>query len=204
MASETSGSAFSGAAQGAATGAAVGGPWGAVIGAVIGGVVGLMSGKKKKMARKYAAKASDTRRAQQTMALAIQRRDTVRQARALRAMAVASEGGEAGASSSAVSGSISSISTQGVNALDYFDQQVGLDNQVQIYNAKAGKYAKSAQGLDAILGASSSLATTYGNVQGLSQTPKYSTLSNAQPTAQEAFYTSNSFSTFGSSLNLSQ
>lgn len=199
--------AGAGAAQGAAAGAAFG-PWGAVIGAVVGGAIGYFSGGKKAEAKKYAAKAADVRRRQQSMKLAIDRRDTVRAQRIARANAVAAGTSEGGVQSSSVMGAIGSVGAQGKSALSYFDAQVDLDAAFQMYAKKAGKKAGEAASMDSLLGSLGSLATVGGDVYGLSK-------SSGSPQTSQAGYTSfnntaaqtnmqnnSAFTSFGSSLDL--
>lgn len=208
MASETTGGAAAGAAQGAAAGA-VFGPWGAIIGAVVGGAVGYFSGAEKKIAKKYARAAADQKRLQQTMKLAIIRRDTIRSQRAARAQAVAAGTADSGITSSAAQGARSSTDMQGMSALNYFDAQVSADNLFQQYSKKAGKHAQNAEQLDSLLGASVSLAQTGGDLYGLSKQPQQ----QPAPQTQNPYSSFNSsvsmqnnsgFRTFGSSLNLGQ
>lgn len=202
---ESSGGALTGAAQGASAGA-VFGPWGAVIGAVIGGVVGLVSGQNKKIAKKYAGLAAEQKRKQQSMELALQRRDIVRQQRAIRAQAIAAGESEPGVVSSSIQGSQSSVQSQGMSSLQYFDAQVGSDNLYQTYAKKAGKYARKAGELDSILGSASSItgiaADVYGTWGKSSTTaaPKYNSFNNQA--APVNLSQSTGFATFGSTLNL--
>jgi len=131
----------SGAVSGAMQGMAVAGP----IGAVIGGIIGLIGGTKAKKARQYANKAAATERQQAQLAAAVERRDMIRQSRIARAQAVASSASESGGlQSSAPRGAISSIGSQTVSNLNYFDWQVGLGNEAQYYKQRAGKFARSA------------------------------------------------------------
>jgi hypothetical protein len=206
MPSETTGGAATGALQGAAAGAAVGGPIGAVAGAIIGGAVGYFSGAEKKLAKKYGRLAQDTRRRQQQMRAAIQRRDVIRQARVVRAEAVAAGASDTGVTSSSVQGAISSATAQTESALTYFDRQVGEDNLYQQYAKKAGKHAGNAAELDTLLGSASDLAViganAYGSFQGLGGGAQPST-SNFNTTAAVSNMSRNSaFSSFGSSLTL--
>jgi hypothetical protein len=174
MSSESSSGAASGAAQGAAAGAAFG-PWGAIIGGVIGGIAGALSGKKAKEAKKYAALARGVRREQQTMQLAVARRDVVRQQRMAVAQAIAAGTADAGVESSAIKGATSSSQTQGQSAINYFDTQVSKDNLFQIYAAKSGKAAQSSQEIMSFIGAAGGLAQAGGDLYGMSQTPKAET-----------------------------
>lgn len=201
--------AGAGAAQGAAAGAAFG-PWGAVIGAVVGGALGYFSGGKKAEARKFAAKAADVRRRQQTMQLAVQRRDIIRQQRMARANAVAAGASEQGVTSSGVMGAISSIDAQGKSSASYFDAQADLDAAFQMYAKKAGKKAGQAAELDTLLGSMGAIATVGGDLYGLSKGS-----GSAAPSGGSSGYTSfnstaaqtnmqnnSAFTSFGSSLDL--
>lgn len=203
MASETGGGAAAGAAQGAAAGAAFG-PWGALVGAVIGGAVGYFSGAEKKLAKKYGKKAAAVRRQQQTMQLAIQRRDLVRQSRMARAQAVSAGASESGVRSSAVTGATSSLDSQTTSALAYFDTQVANDNLYQQFAAKAGKHAQRAAGMDSILGSAAGVAGVGADIYGsLKTTPTVSSSTSFNATAAQYNMNKNpAFSTFGSSLNL--
>lgn len=203
MASDTTGGAAAGAAQGAAAGAAFG-PWGAVIGAVVGGAIGYFSGAEKKLAKKYASKAAEQKRLQQTMKLAIMRRDSIRQQRMARAAAVAAGTADTGVTSSSVRGATSSVDMQGFSALNYFDAQVSADNLFQQYSKKAGKHAQNAQQLDSLLGASVDLAQAGGDVYGMNKQQKapqqsgYSSVYGMDNTTT----TQNPYSTFGSTVRL--
>jgi hypothetical protein len=199
--SESTGGALSGAGAGAQAGAAFG-PWGAVIGAVIGGVVGALSGKKKKLARKYAEKAAKTRRQQQQMRAAVQRRDTVRQARMARAQAVAAGASDTGVSSSAVMGATSSIASQTGSAIKYFDSQVQLDNLYQQYAKKAGKYARQGDEMMSMLGAATQAAPAVADLGGFMQGSGggYSSFNNTAAVTNMQGHSA--FNTFGSTLNL--
>lgn len=106
---------------------------------------------KAKKARKYADRASAVERQQAQMAVGIQRRDMVRQARIARAQTVAASAAESGGlQSSAPQGAISSMGSQLTSNLSYFDYQVGLSNQAQAYKKKAGKYARQAEDISAL------------------------------------------------------
>lgn len=205
MASDTTGGAASGAAQGAAAGAAFG-PWGAVIGAVVGGVLGYFSGGKKKLAKKYAAKAAEQKRAQQTMKLAIARRDLIRSQRGARAQAISAGTADAGVTSTSVQGATSSIDMQGNSALNYFDAQVSSDNLYQTYSKKAGKYAQDAQQLDSLLGAASDLGAAAGDVYGMNKTGSGGGASSgggySSTYTMDTPNTTNPYKTFGSTIQL--
>ncbi len=196
-----------GAAQGAAAGA-VFGPWGAAIGAVIGGAAGYFSGAKKKEARMYAAKAQAQRRRQQSMTLAVQRRDVVRSQRIARANAVAAGSSDAGVQSSAVGGAIGSIDAQGKSATSYFDAMVDLDEAYQMFAKKAGKAQGKADELATLLGAGSSLVTAGGDIYGLSKSTQAPTVNTGSYTsfnssaAQTNMANNSAFTSFGSSLDL--
>jgi hypothetical protein len=111
----------------------------------------LFSYKKEKKARKYADKASEVERQQAQMAAGIQRREMVRQARIARAQSVAAAAAESGGlQSSAPMGAVSSMGSQLTSNLAYFDWQVGLGNQAQIYKKKAGKYARQSADIAAL------------------------------------------------------
>lgn len=204
--SETETGAASGAAQGAAAGAAFG-PWGIVIGAVVGGVIGLVAGKNKKLARRYAAKAADMKRKQQTMQLAVQRRDIIRQQRIQRAQAVAAGASEDGVQSSAVQGAASSLTSQSKAATNYFDSMVSLDNAYQMYAKKSGKAQGKSDELFTLLGSGSNLAAAGGDIYGLATTPKapssgsYTSFNSSAAVSNMA--NNSAYSTFGQSLNLS-
>lgn len=172
MSTESNSGAFSGAAQGAAAGAAVGGPWGAVIGAVVGGIAGALSGKKAKQAKKFAGLAAGVRREQQTMQLAVARRDVVRQQRISQAQTVAAGAADTGVRSSAVQGASSSVQMQGQSALNYFDAQVSKDNLYQQYAQKSGKAAQEAGEIMSMIGAAGSLVTTGADIYGMATAPK--------------------------------
>jgi hypothetical protein len=200
--------AGAGAAQGAAAGAAFG-PWGALIGAVVGGALGYFSGGKKAEARKYAAKAQDVRRRQQSLKLAVERRDIIRNQRAQRAAAVAAGASEGGVTSSGVMGAIGSIDSQGKQAASYFDAQVDLDAAFQMYAKKAGKKAGQAAELDTLLGSMGSLATVGGDLYGLSKGAStkpagggtgYTSFNSSA--AQTNMQNNSAFTSFGSSLDL--
>lgn len=199
--------AGAGAAQGAAAGAAFG-PWGAVIGAVVGGALGYFSGGKKAEAKKYASKAQDVRRRQQSLRLAVERRDIIRNQRMARANAVAAGASEGGVQSSAVSGAISGIDAQGKSAASYFDAQVDLDAAFQMYAKKAGKKAGQAAELDTLLGSAGSLATVGGDLYGLSKSSPqaggtstgYTSFNNSA--AQSNMQNNSAFTSFGSGLDL--
>jgi hypothetical protein len=209
MASETTTGATQGAAQGAAAGAAVGGPWGAIIGAVIGGVTGYFGGKKQKLAKKYARLAQEQRRKQQQMQLAVQRRDIIRQFRMQRAQAVAAGASDAGVGSSSVAGAVSSVYSQGLGAVNYFDSQVGLDNMYQLYAKKSGKAAQQADQIFGFLNSATSFASVGGDLYGASKGSGTSTVSASTLGAETGGYTSfsgakagSSFTSYGSSLVL--
>jgi hypothetical protein len=200
--------AGAGAAQGAAAGAAFG-PWGAVIGAVVGGAIGYFSGGKKAEAKKFARLAQDQKRRQQSLQLAVQRRDVIRNQRAQRAAAVAAGTSDGGVQSSAVYGAIGSIDAQGKSATSYFDAQVDLDAAFQMYAKKAGKKAGQAAEMDSLLGSLGSLATVGGDLYGLSQksptTPAASSggyTSFNSSAAQSNMQNNSAFTSFGSSLDL--
>jgi hypothetical protein len=201
--------AGAGAAQGAAAGAAFG-PWGAVIGAVVGGALGYFSGGKKAEARKYAAKAADVRRRQQSLRLAVERRDIIRNQRAQRAAAVAAGASEGGVTSSGVMGAISSIDAQGKQAASYFDAQVDLDAAFQMYAKKAGKKAGQAAEMDSLLGSMGAIATVGGDLYGLSRGGATATSGGGSSgytsfnssAAQTNMQNNSAFTSFGSSLDL--
>lgn len=207
MADEGTTGAASGAAQGAAAGAAFG-PWGAVIGAVIGGAIGLLGGNQRKRARQFAQRAAATRRKQQQLQLAVQRRDLVRQMRIAQSATVAAGASEGNITSSAVLGAQSSLAAQGKSAITYLDTQVGLDNLYQTYAKKSGKASQAAQAYDTLLGAGASLAKTAGDLYGLSQSPQSTTtntntFTSFNSTAAVTNMQNNpAFTTFGSTLNL--
>lgn len=170
MSSESTSGALSGAGQGAAAGAMVAGPIGAVIGGIIGGIAGLFGGKKAAKARKFAEKANATERQQAQLQAGVQRRDMIRQARMVRAQAVAASAAEGGGlQSSAPQGAISSIGSQLTSNINYFDYQVGLSNQAQQYRSKAGKYARSAAAFTTGISALSSIASNAGSFGGGTQ-----------------------------------
>lgn len=115
---------------------------------ILGQIFAYSKGKK---ARKFADKASEVERQQAQLAVGVQRRDMVRQARIARAQAVAASAAESGGlQSSAPQGAISSMGTQLTSNLSYFDYQVGLGNQAQIFRKKAGKYARQAEDISAL------------------------------------------------------
>lgn len=199
----------SGAVAGAAQGAAVGsvfGPVGTVIGAVIGGAVGYFSGAEKKLAKKYGRLAQDTRRRQQQMQMAIQRRDLVRQARITRAQALAAGTSEGNVTSSSVQGGVSSITAQTESALTYFEAQVGQDNLFQQYAKKAGKHAGKAAELDTLLASAGDLVTVGANAYGAFKGPggsKATTYGSFNTTAAQQNMAGNSaFTSYGSGLDL--
>ncbi len=111
----------------------------------------LFSYSKEKKARKYADRASAVERQQAQMAVGIQRREMVRQARMARAQAVAASAAESGGlQSSAPRGAVSSLGSQLTSNINYFDYQVNLNNQAQAYRKKAGKYARQAGDIAAL------------------------------------------------------
>lgn len=166
MATDTAVGGVTGAAQGAAAGAAFG-PIGIVAGAIIGGALGALGGDRRRKAKRYAAKAAEVRRKQQTMKLAIERRDVVRQFRLARAQAVAAGASEGDVGSSAIQGASSSLTSQTKGSLSYFDTQVALDNQYQAYAKKAGKAAGQAEDLSALVGVLGEATTAGVNAYGL-------------------------------------
>jgi hypothetical protein len=201
--------AGAGFAQGAAAGAAFG-PWGALIGGVIGGAIGYISGGKKAEAKKFAAKAQEVRRRQQSLKLAIDRRDLIRSQRIARANAVAAGASEEGVQSSAVGGAVASIDAQGKSAASYFDAQVDLDAAFQMYAKKAGKKAGQAAEMDSLLGSLGSLATVGGDLYGLSKpSPQYTSTSSSSgytsfnsSAAQTNMAGNSAFTSFGQGLDL--
>lgn len=101
---------------------------------------------KRRKAQTFMNKASGIERQQAQLAAAVQRRDLVRQTRIARARTVAASANETGGlQSSAPAGAISSIRTQGMSNLNYFDTQIGMGNDAQFYKAKAGKYMAKAE-----------------------------------------------------------
>lgn len=156
----------SGASTGAQAGASVGGGYGAIIGAVVGAVGGLFARKKRKKQKKFARAAQAVRRRQQSMRLALQRRDIVRQGRAARAQAIAAGSGEERTISSGVSTAAGAIGSQLGDSLNYFDQQVALDNEYQRLNAKAGKYARQGEDLNQLVGAIPAITNLGANIFG--------------------------------------
>lgn len=204
MADEETTGAVAGAAQGASAGS-VFGPVGALVGGVIGGAIGYFSGQEAKLAKKYGRLAQATRRRQQQMTAAVQRRDVIRQARFARAQAVAAGASEGNVTSSAVSGATSSITAQTESSLNFFDRQVGLDNVFQTYAAKAGKHAGKAAELNSLLGAAEGLTTVGANIYGSFRTPSPTTPTNAGASFNQTAAVSNfsaiaQRSSFGSSL----
>lgn len=118
------------------------GPIGGIVGTVIGAIKGLyLSGKAKKVAKNIRL-AQETKRKQQTMKIALQRRELVRSMRIARSQSVAAGNSEGNIQSSATMGASGSTASQGISALTYFDSQVGLDNEVQRYLKEAAKYEK--------------------------------------------------------------
>jgi hypothetical protein len=210
MANEVFTTSGAGAAQGSATGSAWG-PWGAAVGAIVGGILGISAGKNKARAKKFAQKAADTRRRQQTMQLAVQRRDVFRQMRIAQAQAVAAGASEDGVTSSAVQGASSSATAQGTAAVRYFDTQVDLDNQFQEYSKKAGKYAQKADDLMGLIGSSAGISTAIADAYGLSKQSTAAPAVNTSPytsfnntAAQTNMQNNSAFTSFGSSLDLNQ
>lgn len=107
--------------------------------------------KKEKKARKYADLAANVERQQAQLAAGIQRREMVRQARIARAQSIAAAAAETGGlQSSPTLGATSSMGSQLTSNIAYFDWQVGLGNQAQVYRKKAGKYARQASDIAAL------------------------------------------------------
>jgi hypothetical protein len=115
------------------------GPIGGIVGGIIGVAKGLFLSGKAKKASKFRKLAEETKRKQQTMRLALQRREVVRNLRFARAQAVAAGTSEGNVRSSATAGAAGSVTGQGISALEYFDAQVGLDNKAQSYLAEAAR-----------------------------------------------------------------
>lgn len=149
MASEEIGGAASGAAQGAAAGFLVGGPWGAAIGGVIGGVSGLVGGKKRKKAKKYKKELLKFERFVARKELLLQSRR--QEAEASNAIAQAGAGTERSSGGFGVMGSIAS---QRANAIR--ESEFGIKRQDKIK-----KLEERANQIEGLIGAASSLTSTY-------------------------------------------
>ncbi len=176
MAAEAVGGAVDGAKAGATIGTAIvpgiGTVIGAVAGGIIGGVLGAISGKKKKAAKRAAKEEAKIKRQQQTMQLALQRKDTVREARVARARSVAAGASEERTSGSGTAGAAGSVSSQLGFGLDYFDTQVILDYNANEQRKRAGKFAGQANDLNALVGSLEGIGTLGANVIGSLKTPK--------------------------------
>lgn len=209
MATETTAGSFTGAAQGAEVGAKAGGPWGAVIGAIVGGIAGGFAGDKRRKAKRYLKKAQAVRRQQQTMQLAVQRRDLVRQMRIQRAQAVAAGASDEGVQSSAVIGATASVSSQGKSAVGYFDKQISLDNLYQQFMTKAGRAAEQANEIQSYMNMISSAVNIGGDIGGSIGGSKTASTGSTGYTsfndtaAYSGFANNSAWSGWGSSLNLS-
>lgn len=152
-------SAGMGAAQGAAQGFATGG----VPGAVIGAIGGFFGGKAAARAEVYATRATKTRRAQQFLQAAIQRRDLIRQSRFARAeqLAAAAGAGEYGMLSSGYGGAMGSLMSQTARNIQFFDANVRDEVQASFWEGKAKK--KQAQASN-ILGVTAALTQVAGTI----------------------------------------
>lgn len=154
------GYAGAGAAQGAAQGFAQGG----LPGAIVGAIGGFFGGKEAARAEVYANRANQTRRQQQFLQAAIQRRDIVRQSRFARAeqLAAASAAGAYGMLSSGYGGAMSSLMSQTGRNLQIFDANVRDEVQASFWEGKAKqKQAKASN----IMGITSALTQVAGKIE---------------------------------------
>lgn len=134
--------------SGAASGFAAGGP----LGAIIGGVAGLFSGLSSDKARKYKRLANKEEDAAIEIKRAAQRRDVLRSFYIARAQAVAAAGSQesGGLQSSAAQGAISSVGSQGIANLKFFDALTARSVLEKYYLRKAGKKIEQANTIDSI------------------------------------------------------
>jgi hypothetical protein len=123
-----------------------------------------------------------------------------------RAQAVAAGSSES-ATSSAVQGAVVSANSQGGSAVQYFDSQIGLDDLYQQYAKQAGKYAKEAEDIMAMVHLGGTATGVGMDIYGManepkptSQTESYTSFNNTA--AASNFANNSAFSSFGSSLDL--
>lgn len=158
-----------GALSGAAQGFSVAGPVGAVVGGILGAVGGLFKSKSKKYARYADAEQQKLVDRQNAM----QRRDIVRNLYLARSQALAAGASESGGlQSSTVQGGLSSLASQGVGNLNYFDAQLSNITTRNSYLAKAGKAADTASGIGSLIDVGASL---YKGASDRGKVPSYVT-----------------------------
>jgi hypothetical protein len=147
-------------AQGAAEGFSRGG----VVGGIIGAVGGFFGGKAAQRAEIYATRANKTRRTQQLLTAAIQRREMFRQTRFARAeqLAAASAAGEYGTLSSGYGGAMGSLMSRAGSNIRFFDAFTRDEVQASFWEGKASKKAAQASN---IMGITSALTSAVGAAQ---------------------------------------
>jgi hypothetical protein len=129
---------ISGSAQGAQAGYKTSGTWqGAVVGAIVGAVGGIFGDK----AAKYRRKANNEEQRALDIQQQVQRRQLVRSVYLARASALAAGASQetGGIRSSAVQGAVSSIGSQGISNIKYFDSLVARQIVQKYYLKKAKK-----------------------------------------------------------------
>lgn len=152
-----------GAAQGAAAGFSVAGPWGAVIGGIIGAVGGIFKSKSKKYTRR--ADAEEQKVVDRSNA--DKRRNIVRELYITRQSALAAGASESGGlQSSTVQGGLSSIGSQGLGNLNYFDSQLANLAERDKLRKKAAKAADTASGISSLIEAAGSYGGKFGKGGG--------------------------------------
>lgn len=140
--------AIGGAIGGAAKGYAVGGP----LGAAIGFAAGLFGGLASDKAKKYKRLANKEEDAAINLKRAAQRRDIIRSAYIARSEALAAGAAQetGGLQSSAVQGALSSVGTQTISNLKFFDALTARSIMQKYYLKKAGKKQEQANTITSV------------------------------------------------------